>query len=536
MSGVGRASALLASGTVVSRLLGFVKAIAIAQALGGVVKSTSGDAFAVATIVPNSIYAVIGGGLLSAVLVPQIVRASSSPDGGSGYVNKLVTLGLTVFAGVAIVATLAAPLLVGLFTISSGDAPDRDLATAFAFWCLPQIFFLGMYALLGEVLNARRAFGPFTWAPVANNIVGIASVLAFLTIYGADPDRTFGDWSAPMIALFAGGNTLGIAAQGLLLFFFWRRVGLRFRPDFSWRGVGLSVAGKAAGWTFAMLLLGQAAGFVQTNVALQASGAGAGPLALSNAWLIFMLPHSVITVSLVTVFYTGMAEHAARSDVPALKRDVSVALRAIALAMVLATAVLLVTAAPFARVFEGGSDAGEMAAVISAYALGLVPFGLLFVLQRTFYALGDTRTPFAFTLVQAVLVVIGILACSFLPRESIALGIALVISAAGVIQLAVAAALLARKVGPGSATRVGRELARDLVAIVPAGAAGAGVLVLLGGADPDGFAMSGIMPAVASIAVLGGAISVVYVAALALLGSPDLRTVSAPLLRRWKRG
>ncbi|HEY8588792.1 MAG TPA: lipid II flippase MurJ, partial [Naasia sp.] len=339
MSGVGRASALLASGTVVSRILGFVKAIAIAQALGGVVRSTSGDAFAVATYVPNSIYAVIGGGLLSAVLVPQIVRASAHDDGGSGYVNKLVTLGLTAFAGVAIVATLAAPFLVNLFTVASAEAIDRDLATAFAFWCLPQIFFLGMYALLGEVLNARRAFGPFTWAPVANNIVGIASVLVFLSVFGADADRSFADWSAPMIALFAGGNSLGIAAQGLLLFFFWRRVGLRFRPDFAWRGVGLSVAGKAAGWTFAMLLLGQVAGFVQTNVSGQASGAGAGPLALSNAWLIFMLPHSVITVSLITVFYTAMAEHAARDDVPALKRDVSLALRAVALAMVLATAV-----------------------------------------------------------------------------------------------------------------------------------------------------------------------------------------------------
>ncbi|BDZ45361.1 hypothetical protein GCM10025866_12700 [Naasia aerilata] len=201
MSSIGRSSALLASGTIVSRVLGFVKAVVIASAVGGAV-SASGDAYAVSTIVPSSIYAIIGGGLLSAILVPQIVRASAAPDGGNAYVNKLVTLGLTGFAVVATAATLAAPLLVRLFARSQ---LDLQLATAFAFWSLPQIFFLGMYALLGEVLNARKAFGPFTWAPVANNVVGIAAIVTFVALFGGR-DRPFEDWSPGMIALFAGGG------------------------------------------------------------------------------------------------------------------------------------------------------------------------------------------------------------------------------------------------------------------------------------------------------------------------------------------
>ncbi len=532
MSGIGRATALLASGTVVSRILGFAKAVVIAQAIG-VVGSTSGDAYAVSTVVPNSIYAIIGGGLLSAILVPQIVRASTAPDGGNAYISKLVTLGLTGFAVVAALATLAAPLLVSLY---ASNRLDIGLATAFAFWSLPQVFFLGMYALLGEVLNARRAFGPFTWAPVANNIVGIAAILLFVAVFGANQDRTGGDWSPAMIALFAGGGTLGIAAQALLLVFFWRRVGLRYRPDFRWKGVGLGSAGKAAGWTFGMLVAGQLAGLVQTNVATLASGQGASVLTLNNAWLIFMLPHSVITVSLVTAFYTRMSEHAARHDNDALKGDIAVALRTVALAMVLATAVLVVVSLPFGRVFNTEfGDVQQMAAVIVAYVLGLVPFCLLFVIQRSFYALADTRTPFLFTMVQIVLVTTGVLLCALLPAEWIAVGIAAVVSLAGTVQLLLASLLLSRRIGPGSANRVGRSILLDLLAAVPAGAAGWGLLVLLGATSEGGFAVSGILPAVASIAIIGAAMSSVYGGALVLMRSPDLVPLIQRIASRFRR-
>ncbi|WP_210508045.1 murein biosynthesis integral membrane protein MurJ [Naasia sp. SYSU D00057] len=533
MSGIGRASALLASGTVVSRVLGFVKAIVIADAIGNVA-SVSADAYAVSTAVPNSIYAIIGGGLLSAILVPQIVRASTAPDGGNAYVNKLVTLGLTGFLLVATLATLAAPLLVRLFAT---DKLDLGLATAFAFWSLPQVFFLGMYALLGEVLNARKAFGPFTWAPVANNLVGIASVLTFVAVFGADADRTGSDWTPGMIALFAGGGTLGLAAQAILLFFFWRRVGLRFRPDFAWRGVGLGHVGRAAGWTFGMLVAGQIAGIIQTNVATLGTAEGAGPAALGNAWLIFMLPHSVITVSLVTAFYTRMSEHATHGDTPALKSDISIAMRSVTLAMVLATAVLVVVSLPFARVFNTPfAEVQIMAAVITAYVIGLVPFCLLFVVQRSFYALADTRTPFAFTMAQVVVVITGVLLSGLLPAEWIGVGIATAVSVAGTLQLLLASWLLARRIGRGAARGVGRSLLIDLGAVVPAGAVGAALLFLLGGTVEDGFALSGKLPAILSLAAIAAAMTSVYGGALVLLRSPDLMPVLARIIARLKRG
>src|SRR5215207_2604593 len=138
---IGRASAFLASGTIVSRILGFVKAIVVAGIIG-VVGSAGADAFAVANGLPNTVYVIVAGGVLSAVLVPQIVRASAHADGGSAYINKLLTLSLVVIGAATVVATLLAPVLAWIY---GGRLPDAtlQLATAFAFWCLPQIFFYG---------------------------------------------------------------------------------------------------------------------------------------------------------------------------------------------------------------------------------------------------------------------------------------------------------------------------------------------------------------------------------------------------------
>ena len=393
--GIGRASAFLASGTIVSRILGFVKAIIVAATIG-VVGSAGADAFAVANALPNTVYVIVAGGVLSAVLVPQIVRAGAHADGGSGYINKLLTVALVILAGATILATALAPLLTLVYGATLPQA-TLDLAIAFAWWCLPQIFFYGLYTLLGEVLNARRSFGPFTWVPVLNNIVAIAGLLVFAWAFGVDPDgaRAADEWTPAMIAVLAGTATLGIAVQALVLFWFWRRIGLRYRPDFAWRGVGLGTAGRMAGWTFGMLLLTTLAGIVQTLVLGTASGQNASIAAVDYAWLIFMLPHSVITVSIATAYFTRMSEHAAADDLDRVRDDLSGAIRGITLIINLAAAVLLVIAYPFAAVFETASfaDTAALGNVVIAFTLGLVPFSTLFVVQRTFYALGDTRTP-----------------------------------------------------------------------------------------------------------------------------------------------
>lgn len=535
---IARASMFLASGTIVSRVLGFVKAIVLANAIG-VVSTAGGDAFAVANQLPNTIYVVVAGGVLSAVLVPQIVRAGLHDDGGHAYINRLLTLALVILAGAALAATLAAPLLTYLYGTQLDD-PTRDLATLFAYWCLPQIFFYGLYTLLGEVLNARRSFGPFTWVPVLNNIVAITGLVVYMAIWGADPngDRSPEAWDGAMIAVLAGSATLGIAVQALVLFWFWRRIGLRYRPDFRWRGVGLRDAGRMASWTFGMLMLTTFAGIVETNVVGIASGQGASVAAIGNAWLIFMLPHSVITVSIATAYFTRMSEHASVGDTDRLRLDVSSAVRGISLIIVFAAITLALCAYPFAAIFTSNATFDSTLAfgnVIVAYVLGLIPFSFLFVIQRAFYAIGDTKTPFFFTLFQVAFFSTGALLLVNVRPEWIAMGIALLTSTATLAQVTLATALLRRRLGGIEGRRIVSSFVRYGIASMPAIVVGILMLLALGGLSDGGFALSGIVPAIVSMAAIGGSMATVYFGTLWLLHSPELRGFAGPLLARLRR-
>ncbi|MEC5184140.1 putative peptidoglycan lipid II flippase [Cryobacterium sp. MP_3.1] len=534
--GVGRASAILASGTLVSRLLGFLKVIVFAHIIGQI--GNVPDAFTVANQLPNTVYTIVAGGVLTAVLVPQIVRASLHDDGGTAYINKLVTLALSILAITTLAATLLAPLITRF--IGLGFSPDQlSLAIGFAYWCLPQIFFYGLYTVLGEVLNARKSFGPFTWVPVINNVISIGGLLLFGLLFGIDTDgqRPPADFTPGMTALLAGSATLGVVLQAVVLYYFWRRIGLRYRPDFAFRGVGLGAAGKMASWTFGMLLLTTIAGIVETQVVTLASGEGASSTVMSTAWLIFMLPHSIITVSVATAYFTRMSEHAARDDTEKLRTDASSAIRGTTLLIVLASAVIMVCAYPFATVFgeAGFEQVQAIGNVIIAFLLGLVAFCVLFVVQRTFYALGDTRTPFFFTLFQVVLVITGVLGCALLPPQWIAFGIALVVTVSGILQAILAAWLLRKRLGGIDGRRILRSLVKYVVAVIVPVAAGIGILVVLGGTTAGGFAVSGIGPAILSMILIGSVMAVLYFGLLLLMRSSELHGFLAPLKARLGR-
>lgn len=537
--GMGRASAILAAGTVVSRVLGFVRTAVLAAAIG---TFAAGDTFAIGNQLPNNIYALVAGGVLSAVLVPQIVRAAAHHDGGQQFINRVVTLGIVVFALVTLAATLAAPALVSLYAQPSnsgrGFTPEAlALATAFAYWCLPQIFFYALYSLLSEVLNARRIFGPFTWAPVLNNVVSIAGLVVFMALHGDwTANRDVADWDAAKIALLGAVTTAAVAAQALVLFLFWRRAGLRYRPDFRWRGVGLAATGKAAGWLFGMILITQIAGVFQSRVASMASGQDASVSVLQYTWLIFMLPHSVIAVSIATVYFTRMSGHASTGDLAGMRSDLSASLRSIGLLIVFATVALSVVAYPFARFFTAGySNVQAMGNVLLAFLPGLILFSMLFVLQRVFYALGDTRTPFFMQCVQSGLFIIGALLCILLPREWIGVGIAAVTSIAGSAQAIVAIALVRRRIGGIDGRLVLRRHLQYLVLALLSGAVGVGVLLLVGGVSESGFAQSGRIPALLSIGAVGSVMAVVYFGLLALVRNPELAAVTHALGARFRR-
>ncbi|CAN5173940.1 hypothetical protein BH11ACT4_BH11ACT4_09770 [soil metagenome] len=533
---LGRASAMLASGTVVSRILGFISALVLAKTIG--IIGTGADAFTLANQLPNAIYAIIAGGLLNAVLVPQIVRARVDSDGGQRFINRLLTVGIVIFAALAVLTTLAAPLLVRLYAESGTEGFDGRaiaLATSFAYWCLPQVFFYALYSLLGEVLNARGLFGPFTWAPALNNVIAIAGLVVFGFLFGTPTGLDADRWTAPMIALLAGSATLGIAAQALVLFFFWRRAGLRFRPVFGWRGVGLGRAGKAAAWTFAMILVLQVGGFVETRVASIASGS-ASIAVLRYAWLIFMLPHSVATVSIATPYFTRMSAHGRDDDLASFRSDLDSSLRRILLIIVFASIGLMVIAFPISAVFAADhSQVEALGTVLIATLVGLVPYSVLFVIQRAFYALEDTRTPFLFQLVQTALFIAGSLVVATFPVDTIAVSLTVVLTIANCVQTFVAALLLRRRIGSLGAGPVIRQVVWFTLAALPAAAAGIGVLLALGWVGPGAYPVSGAVQAVVAMALSGTVMAIVYCAVLAAFRNREFAAIVSPLVRRIRR-
>ncbi|MEN9753083.1 MAG: hypothetical protein RL670_774 [Actinomycetota bacterium] len=530
---VARSSAIMAAGTVLSRILGFVRAVLLAAMIG--VTTNAADAFGVANQLPNNVYAIIVGGVLNAVLVPQIIRAKAHQDGGSGFINRLLTLAIVLFGSVTVLATLAAPLLVSLYT-SGWSGAQLALATAFAYWCIPQLFFYGLYSMLGEVLNARSAFGPFMWAPVLNNLVALAGMVGYIWMFGTDPtgQRNVEQWTSLQISWLAGSATLGVAAQALILFLSWRRIGLNYKPNFKWRGFGLRPAMKAASWTLAMVLVTQVGGLVQSIVASKAileRGQGheiASIAAASIAWLVFMLPHSVATVSIATAYFTKISQHAHDGELELMKIDLSAAIKVIAMVSVLASATIIVLAFPIARIFVGEYPATEvLASVIIAFLIGLLPFSLLFMLQRAFYALEDTRSPFWFTVLQTAIYVCGAgLIAAFLPGKYVVVSLALLTSISVTVQTLTAYLMLRSKIGTLSGFGLSKATLRFICAGALAAAIGWALLSAIGGVGEGAFAVASVLGAVTCAGGVAIVMVLVYLLVLRLLRASEIDALS----------
>ena len=254
----GRSTAIMASGTLLSRVLGLVRATLVTVAIG--LSADMADIFEIANSLPNVIYLLLVGGVFNVVLVPQLIKHARDADRGADYTSRLMTLGtLVMLAGTVVVMLAAAPLMTAL---TRGWSPEKlEMATVFALWCLPQVFFYGMYALVGQVLNANGRFGAYMWAPVLNNVVAIGAIVLYLGMFGAyRAGDDLAGWTSAQTVVLAGGHTLGVVLQAVILFLPLRGLGLGLRPRFGWKGIGLRDTGRIAGYTLITM--------VATNVVL----------------------------------------------------------------------------------------------------------------------------------------------------------------------------------------------------------------------------------------------------------------------------
>jgi putative peptidoglycan lipid II flippase len=526
--GIVSSSAIMAAGTLVSRVLGMVRVVVLAWAIGA---AFSANAFSTANTLPNQLFLLIGGGVLNAVLVPQIVGAMKRPDGGRDYVDRLLTLSIGLLAVATVAVTLAAPLFLWFF---AGDWHGQKfaVAAAFAFWCMPQVFFYGLYTILGQVLNARGSFGPYMWAPVVNNVVAIAGMLVFVALYGAG-DRTAQWWTPAAIAVLAGTTTLGVVAQALVLVPVLRRSGFRWHPRTGFRGVGLRSAGQVAGWTVAALVVGQLGLALLSQVANRAEDAGeaaTGRFVYDTAFLLFMLPHSLVTVSVVTAVFTRMSGAVVAGRLQDVRSDLSIALRTTGVATVLATVAFAVlgpdlTALLFATNTRATTEG--LALTTTAMIIGLVPFSAQYLFQRVFYAFADARTPFwVQVLVVALWSAGNLLAAWLLEGAWVVVGIGLSMSVANTVGAAVTAVLVRRRVGGIDGRRVSWMYVRCALAAAPAG-----LLAWTAAAAAHIYAGEG--TAGALVALLAGSVVlvIVYVTGLKVLRVREIDDLAAPVRR-----
>ena len=292
------------------------------------------------------------------------------------------------------------------------------------YYCMPQVFFYGVYVLAGQILNARDRFGPMMWAPIANNVVSIGVLLIFLFTFGeGDTASAFTSGEEMLLGL---GSTLGIAIQALVLLPFLRAAGYRFRPRFDFRHTGLGKTVRLAKWTLGFVLVTQLALVVVNRLASSATvdGSGAGLTAYANAYAVWILPHSLITVSLATAMLPSASRLAHAGDLAGVADETLRAVRLAVTALLPASVAFIALGVPMAQLAfgfgEGASDADFVGWALMALGFGLVPFTIQYLFLRTFYALEANRTTFFLqVLISGVNVVVAVAVVYLLNRSSL---------------------------------------------------------------------------------------------------------------------
>ncbi|MDH6624512.1 putative peptidoglycan lipid II flippase [Streptomyces sp. LBL] len=478
--GLLRSSALMAAGTLVSRATGLIRQVLQAAALGtGLLATTYNQA----NTVPTSLYFLLIGGALNSVLVPQLVRArAEDPDGGAAFEQRLVTLVLCVLGVGTALATWAAPEIISVYqhdTLATHDA--FELTVVFARFLLPQIFFYGVFSIFGQVLNARNRFGAMMWTPVLNNLVLIAMFGLYLGLMTA-PEQV-SDVTDAQVRLLGIGTTLALALQALALIPYARAAGFRFRPRFDWRGTGLRKSVNAARWTLLFVLANLVASTVVTRLASSADAAlprdGVGYTAYSYAQQIWMLPQSIVTVSLVTALLPRMSRAVTEHRVEDLRADLSRALRVSGVIIVPAAFFFLAFGPQIAQLLFAHGAADTAATVplghmLQAFGLGLIPFSAQYLLLRGFYAFEDTRTPFRMAVwISGINIALATACHLLLPPRWAVTGMAAAYALSYAIGLLVTALRLRRRTeGLLDGRRICRTYTKLTAAATVAGAAG----------------------------------------------------------------
>ncbi|WIM96544.1 murein biosynthesis integral membrane protein MurJ [Actinoplanes oblitus] len=524
-------SAIMAIGSLVSRMIGFVRNALIGMALGAGV----GDAYTSAQFLPNQIYELLLGGILSSVLIPLLVRRrKADADGGQAFTQKLLSFAVVSLGVATALVVVAAPVITAIQASSDNSDAYRHLVTHFAYLILPIIFFTGLSALIGAVLNVRGHFAAPMWAPILNNLVVIAAAGFFLLVWGHG-DLTEESITTGQIALIGIGTLAGMVVQALGLLPALRKVGFRWKFRWDPRSLGLGEIGRLAGWMLCYVAANQVAVFVMVKILNRVAGKGsASVLAFNNVFLLTMMAHGIIGVSVMTALLPKMSAAAAEgryADVSAdLTRGIKLTVAALAPISVL-YAVLGKSIA--VMLFEGGNYTHDQAldtgTVLTVAAFAVIPLSVSYLCTYAFYSLQGNKTV---ALINVPVVVVRIAAylllAAALSKALLAAGMTAANAVSYLVSALISLAVLRRRIGRLNLGSVAAALIR--VALAAGVAAGLGYLVvhlLPGAGEPDG-RIQALLPL-----IVGGAVIMVgYLIAATLLRVREVSQVVGMVRRK----
>jgi putative peptidoglycan lipid II flippase len=394
----------IAFATLVSRITGFGKIVLLAAILGAALASS----YSVANQLPTLIAALVLEATFTAIFVPVLTRAEQfDPDGGAAFVRRLVTLVTALLLVATMLSVLAAPLLVRLM-LGRHPQVNESLTTAFAYLLLPQVLAYGLTSVFMAILNTRNVFGPTAWAPVVNNLVAIATLGVYLAVPGelsVDPVKM---GNAKLLVLGIGTN-LGVFAQVAVLLLALRRERVSLRP--LW-GIDqrLKHFGTMAAAMMLYVVISQLGLVVGNQIA--STAAASGPAIYNYTWLVLMLPYGMIGVTVLTIVMPRLSRNAAADDTRAVLADLSLATRLTLITLIPIVAFMTVGGpaigtALFAYGHFGEVDAGYLGVAIALSAFTLIPYGLVLLQLRVFYAREQPWTPIVIILVITAVKIVG---------------------------------------------------------------------------------------------------------------------------------
>ena len=528
-----RSSGVMALGTLASRGTGFLRTLVIAYVLGIADIST---AYNNANTLPNAVYDLMLGGILTSVVVPLLVNAAKrDADGGEAYDQRMFTLATLALAALTLVATLGAALLVDLYAHALSPA-EHHLTVIFAFFFIPQIFFYGVSSLAGGVLNARGSFAAPMWTPVINNVVVIAVLLLFVAIGGTSASTT--TITGTEVQLLGVGTTLGIVLQTAALIPFLRRVGFRWHPRFDFRHDEVAEIRRMAAPLFGYILTTQISFLVVQNVAnaAQRHAVYDGFPTYGFAWQLFQMPYAIVGISVITALLPRMSAHAAERRFAEVKLDFSGGVRLSSAVVVPASLYLLVLGAPFAEALFGygqttAAEAQYIGVVFGIFSLGLVPYMMFQLMLRVFYAMHDSRTPmYIGVAVMAVNIVMSLLSLAVLPSGHVVQGVAAAFGLANLLGTVIAWRILSRRMRGLHGRLIAISLVRMHLAAVPGAIFALAVSFAVGVILSPGPAFG-----IVTVIIGGSGALLLYVLFARALGVTELTELGAGMRTRLRR-